>query len=170
MSKKIVIFIFFVYQTVLIGAEPILATLNNIDSNEIQKFKIAQKSFYCRPYGVTSIDKLYSNSQNNSSCKKSIESFYKKNPYSKYFALKILKTKQMYHIEHKNDSCIVYAKGAKSYSELLLERGLAVIKPLFKDEEFSSSFKKAQARAKSSKLGIWKSNLLIECTAESYVE
>ena len=166
MSKKIVIYIFFVYQTVLIGEEHILATLRNIDSNEIQKFKIAQNSFYCKPYGVISIDKLYANSSNASSCQRSIDVFYKKNPYSRYFAQNLLKIKQTYHIEYKNDSCVVYAKGAKTYSELLLESGLAVMKPLFKDEEFSSSFKKAQVRAKSSKLGMWKNNLLIDCTAE----
>jgi len=168
MLKKIVFFIFFVYQIALIAEEPILVKLENIDSNEIQKFQIAQSSFYCKAYGVISIDTLYANSTDNSSCKKSVVAFYKKNPYSKYFAQNILKIKQMYHIEFKKNSCIVYAQGAKSYSELLLESGLAVVKPLFKDEEFSAKFKKAESRAKGAKLGMWKSNLLIECTVERY--
>jgi len=156
------------YQTVLIAEEPLLATLNNINSIEIQKFKIAQNSFYCRPYGVISIDKLYASSLKDSSCKESVEILYKKNPNLRYFTQNILKIKQMYHIEYKKESCIIYAKGAKSYSELLLENGLAVIKPLFIDEEFSSSFQKAENRAKSSKLGIWKSDLLTQCIAELY--
>ena len=170
MFKIIVILIFFIYKIVLIAEEPILATLSNIPSNEIQKFKIAQNSFYCKPYGVISIDRLYANSLADSSCKKSIDNFYKINPNSRYFALNLLKIKQMYHIEFKNDSCIIYSNGGISYSETLLENGLATLKAQLKDEEFGASFKKAQERAKHSKIGIWKDDLLVNCRGEAYRE
>ena len=74
----------------------------------------------------------------------------------------------MYHIEFKNQECILYALGEKTLSELLLENGLAVCKPIFRDEEFKYLFYKAQLKAKTNKYGMWKENFINDCIAELY--
>lgn len=58
--------------------EPMMAILQNVISNEMQKFTFGNYSFVCEAYGVVSLEKLYEKSQNNSTCQESIKSFYKK--------------------------------------------------------------------------------------------
>lgn len=99
-------------------------------------------------------------------CKKSIEQFYTQNPESEYFALNILKVKQMYHLEFHENSCTLFAKGEKSLSELLLENGLALVKPNFRDEIYTTIYKKAQKKARFLKKGLWSENIANECVVE----
>ena len=72
----------------------------------------------------------------------------------------------MYHIEFRESKCLIYAQGQKTLSEFLLEKGLAMNKPAFKDEEFRYSFEKAQANAKFLKLGMWNEPVEKECAKE----
>ena len=116
--------------------EPILAMLLNVNSNELQKFGIGNYNFYCIPYGITTLESLLAKSENESSCKKSIEMFYKKHPNLKYYSLKLLKLKQEYHVDFKNTKCILYAKGQMTLSELLVKEGLALLNPSFEYIEF----------------------------------
>jgi len=163
MRKLIIIFIFL---TNIYGMEPILAILHSIDSNEIQEFNIGNYNFYCQPYGVVAVESLHRRSSSNSRCQKSINEFYKKKTNLKYFTNNILYLKQRYHISFKDAKCILYAKGDVSLSELLLKQGLAVLKPLFKDEEFIYRFKISQQQARINKNGIWGTNIRKECISE----
>ena len=152
----------------LSAKEPTLAILENVVSNEVQKFKISQYSFYCRPYAIVTLDKLYASSSLNSICKKSIESFYIKNPEAQYFSLNKLRVKQMYHLEFKDQRCLLFAQGERTLSELLLENGLGILKPLFEDKEYSYIFKNSQQKAKSLRRGLWSENIIRECIVELY--
>ena len=156
------------FSTLLFSKEPLIATLNSVHSNEIQQFNIGKSNFYCRPYGIVSIEKLYLNSAFDSTCKREIKDFYLKNPQSKYFANSIFKVKQSYHIEFKENSCVIYTHGGKSYAEVLISNGLATRKILFNDKEFKGSFIKAQERAKRAKLGLWNNKIVRECIVELY--
>ena len=157
------------FMNVLLSAkEPTVVILDNVISNEVQEFRIGEYSFRCIPYGVLSLERLYSNSKLTSRCQKSIYDFYKKYPDLKYYAQRILKREQMYHVEFKNQECILYASGEKTFSELLLENGLAVINPMFRDEEFKYVFNKAQLNAKMNKYGMFKENIINNCIVELY--
>lgn len=169
MRKSIYFFLVaFLLHTSLYAKEPTMAILRDITTNAVQKFSIEQYSFYCQPYGVISLDKLYENSKMDSKCKQSIKNFYKKNPNLEYFTMELLKVGQMYHLEFKDKECVIYAKGQRTLSEILLSEGLAVNKPIFKDEEFKFLFERAQTNAKLLEKGIWGEKVLKDCIAELY--
>ena len=159
---------FFIFLTSLYATEPTLAKLVNIDSNNVQKYSIGNYTFYCRPYGVLTLDKLYDVSGLKSKCKEKIKVYYSQHPQDYYFAQNLFKRGQWYHIEFKKNTCVVYAQGQYTYSELLLEKGLAVRKPSFTDREFKASFYKAQNIAKDTNKGIWKDDITQNCIAEIY--
>ena len=148
--------------------EPTLAKLNSVFSNGIVKFSISQNTFICRTYGVITVDELYMKAQKGSTCKKSIDKFYRKNPLLKYYTASLLKLNQYYHVEFKNNRCIIYAKGLNTLSEILLIHGLGVKKVTFDDEEFKYNFLQAQEDAKENNLGMHKNKIPDKCIEEIY--
>jgi len=153
--------------SVLLAKEPNLAILQSVVSNDTQKFSQGKSHFVCKPYGVVTLEQLYNASTIDSLCRKSVDGFYAQDPNMRYFSLRLLKPMQTYHVEFQNKSCVLYAKGEKTLSELLLAEGLAFIKPAFDDEVFNAVFFKAQMTAKLSKKGLWRENILKECMVES---
>ncbi|MBL0708405.1 MAG: thermonuclease family protein [Sulfurimonas sp.] len=150
------------------ASEIVLARLENTISNEKQRYGLRNYTFECKVYGILTLETLYYRSKIGSICRKNIDAFYKKYPKKRYFADTTLKYKQLYHIENKKDGCIVYAKGQRSLSELLIEEGLAVKKPFFHDEEFRYYFTAVQRKAKMQKKGLWSVNIFNDCIAEQY--
>jgi hypothetical protein len=116
--------------------------------------------FVCRPYGVVTLEELYYKADNNSSCQKNIQNFFKKNPLEGYFSENLLKLRQLYHTEFRNTKCILYAKGKLSLSELILKNGLGLKEPNFDDKEFNHLFRNAQAYAKQNKIGLFEDGLI----------
>lgn len=169
MAKKIFIFtLLSVFSISIYAKEPTLAFLNKVISNELQQYRIGRNSFYCKPYGVVTVDELYKNATMDSICKKSIEDFYVKNPEEKYFYTQLFKLEQMYHIEFKNNECLVFVQGQKSLSEVLLENGLAFEEFMLRDKEYSFSFSQAQKRARYEKKGLWGTKLMRSCIMQLY--
>jgi hypothetical protein len=161
-------FIFFLFTPFVLANEPTLAKMVSVDSNELQKLSIANYSFYCRPYGVITLDRLYKRSELNSGCKAKIKSYYQHNPQDLYFAESLFKKGQWYHLEFKQNSCVIYAQGEYTFSELLLKKGLAVREPQFSEREFKASFYKAQKVGRTNERGVWKDDVLKNCLAEIY--
>lgn len=157
------IYFYILLITALDAKEPLLTTLVNVVSNGTQQLSVGDYSFFCVPYGILTLEKLYNNSKINSTCQKKVQNFYIKHPYLEYYSSSILYTQQMYHIEFKGKECVLYAKGQKILSEILLEEGLAVKQPLFEDEEFKYLFFKAQSRARMNKKGLWEEDILSAC-------
>ena len=170
MQKMVKIFILVLFFTnSLMAKEPFIAILVNIESNDLQQFTKSNYKFSCYQYGVLSIDELYRKSGFDSSCKESIKGFYNKQKDLKYYTHSKMKVMQAYSIDLKdNNRCIVYASGGKSLSESLLEEGLAVLKPGFKDEELGSYFHKSQLKAKMQRKGVWRDNITKECISDIY--
>lgn len=166
---RIILLFYFLFST-LHAKEPIMALLVSIPANDIQTMNIAQNSFVCEPYGVVSIEELYRDTITNEVCKESIEKLYKKQPYLRYFTSNRLYKKQLYHLEFKEEKCILYAQGQKTLSELLLRNGLAFVKPFFNNPEFYHSFINAQNNARMEELGMWSEELIINCMASIYKE
>ncbi len=163
--KTILIFIF----TYAIYAEPIqIAQLQKIYSNDLQQFSIGMYSFSCQPYGVITLEEILANKDLLSTCKQKIENYLTQNPVQENFIQMSLHLRQGYHVEFKESRCIVYAYGQKTISEALLERGLAVNKHNFKDDEFRYLYQSAQTRAKNKKIGIWSDMNLQTCVTSIY--
>ncbi len=156
--------------TMLNAKEPTLVLLDSVLSNGVQKFTLGNYNFYSQVYGVLTLESLYENASLNENCKKSLKTFYKKNPMLEHFSSHILKVTQMYHIDFKNAYSVLYVRGEKTLAELLLEKGLAVVKPLFNDDEFIYTYNKAQLSAKVSKKGIWQESTIIQCVNALYKE
>jgi len=162
--KKTTFLIISMFMYISLNAkEPFLAILLNVTSNGTQNFNYGNYDFYCEQYGTITIEDIYNKAASKSICRKKIEAFYKKNPDLKYFSSQILYKQQRYHIEFKNQKCVLYVKGQVSLSELLLKEGLAVQKPNFKDEEFEYDFYKSQQKAKNLKKGLWKDKIYENC-------
>ncbi len=152
----------------LSAEEPIVAKYESAISNETQRFSIGTYSFLCKPYGVITLESLYSNPSTNSICKQNIQRFFIRNPLDVFFAQKYLFTEQYYHIVFKKEWCVVYLKGRTTLSELLLKHGLGIIQPNFRDKEFMSLFNGAQRSAKDLKIGLWRDNIVKNCLGEIY--
>jgi len=73
---------------------------------------------------------------------------------------------QRYHIGFKKTLCILYSNGQLTWSENLLKRGAAILKPRFNDEEFVHSFQQAEFSAKTKKDGLWASDIQKNCISE----
>jgi len=161
---KLILLFFIIFS--LNAKEPILARLTNVVANDIQRFSIGNSSFICEVYGVVSIEKVLRDKSSNSICVNSLIDFYKKNAQLQYFTNQILEPQQRYSIEFKKDKCIIYAKGQKTLSEILLEEGLATVELGFKDKEYRYAFKKAQIRARVAKKGMWSNSIRQKCLAD----
>ncbi|MDD3835982.1 MAG: thermonuclease family protein [Sulfurimonas sp.] len=149
--------------------EPLLGILTSVHSNETQSFNISKFNLTCNPYGVLTLERLYEISEDNTVCKEMIINIYAKYPDLRYFAQRLLKVQQRYHIRPKErGECVLYAKGQMTLSELLLAKGLAIVRPLFDDEEFKDDFNRAQRRARLDKKGLWAEDIFEICAAKLY--
>ena len=169
MDKKINIFLLvLLFSQFLMAKEPTMALLIDIESNDVQHFKIGNYPFTCKPYGVLGIDELHKQSSINSTCKNAIKKFYSKRKDLMYYTMRKLHVMQMYSVKFKNNRCIVNVSGEKSLAEYLLQEGLALRKPFARDEEYDYYFEKYQTEARVAKKGIWKENIIRECVANIY--
>jgi len=159
---------FFICIPFFLQAEPFVAKLEHAYSNTEFLFQNKTQRFTCKPYGVITLEDLYFSPLAKKGCKSAIREFYKKHPDLEYLFLDVLKTQQRYHIVFRKNRCIIYAQGENTYSELLLHRGLAQIKPFFQDTEFLYSFKNAQKNAQLQKRGLWEGTLSVECKSALY--
>jgi len=170
MLKKIQILISLTFLSFTLEAkEPLLGILTSVNSNNIQSFNISKYNLTCKAYGILTLEKLYEISEDNTVCREKIESIYAKYPDLKYFAQRLLKLQQRYHIVPKGKAeCVLYAKGQMTLSELLLAKGLALVNPLFDDEEFRDDFNAAQRKAMLEKKGLWMEEIFDICAAKLY--
>ncbi len=165
MLKAFIIIILF---TQLFAKNIIIGQLISVFSNTLQIFKIQQKNIQCLPYGILTLDEIMRYKKINIVCKKEINTYFIHHPYRQYFSLRHLSVRGFYTLILKNKQCLIYAKGQKSLSELLLQNGLAIINPRFNDNEFKDEFLQAQNYAKYHKLGIWSNNILMICALGMY--
>lgn len=167
---KKIIFAFVVLLSHLYSEEPQLSQyMQSIDNSDII-FKYQQNQFHCYPYGVFTFEKLLENKKAIAECKESVKKFYKKVPQAKSFARVHYELYQFYHLEKMKNQCIIYSNGTKSYSEVLLENGYALLDQNLNDEVWKFKFYRAQKRAEILKKGVWKEEyfLLKECLKNIY--
>jgi len=143
-----------------------IALLLEIKNNSLLYFSIKNREHLCIPYGIITFDILQYKSKDNALCQKALLEYYDKYPKDKNFAKKHFHTQQYYNIEKKKSSCIIYAKGKKSYSSILLEKGLAIVPTHFKDKIFEYKYRKIENEAKISQKGLWSNPILRNCISQ----
>ena len=149
------------------GSNPVTMTLESILSNEMFLFRYANERYTCKVYGIWGLEKIYRNKTLNATCKRALEEFILHNPKDVHMARYVLHLQQRYRLEYKKGgSCVLYFNSPKSFSEVLLEHGLALLKPAFSDREFLYRFRSAQSIAQTQKRGIWSTPLLRSCISE----
>lgn len=170
MFKNFLIFFIFISFSSLDAKEPFLAILKSVPSNDTQIFTLQKATFTCQPYGVVTLEELYARAGENSQCYEAIIKFYKKNAKLQYYSEDIFHTMQRYHVQMKENRCIIYASGQITLAELLLKNGLAILKPFFKDDEFRFVYRRAQQIAREEKRGMYKDAIVSKCITELYKE
>jgi len=142
-------------------AEPTLGILKAVLSNNVMRFSIDAQPFTCKNYGIVTLDEIQG-LQN--TCNKLWVDFQHKQPYSRYATQQFLKRYQQYHLEIlPNNRCLVYAKGKKTLSELLLEQGVAIREHTARNRFVDFKLKRAVRRARNRKRGIYAMPLLRSC-------
>jgi hypothetical protein len=164
--NKILAMFFIFFLSFVDAKEPFLAMLKEVYTNDLQTFGYKESSFVCKPYGVLTLEELYEQSGSTPACKRAIDEFYIQHPSLKYLAEIKLHKGQLYHILFRKEECIIYLKGQMSYSELLLQKGVAMKNRDFNDKEFRSVFYDAQESARIEKKGLWGSDIFGKCASE----
>ncbi|MDH4944181.1 hypothetical protein [Sulfurimonas sp. C5] len=144
--------------------EPTMLMLKGNLSNALQEFQVLPDySFQCKPYGITTVDELLNSKKTTKECKNVLKKFYVQNPELYNLHYHVLHRKSFYHLEYENKSCIIYAKGELTYSEILLKEGAALIQKDLKNEVFEPRFQSAQRSAELRKKGIFKDPNVLRC-------
>lgn len=155
---------------VLQAQEPAIFMLHDIYDNTIQRFSLQNKtSLMCKPYGVRTLDEIFQAKKTSEFCRKKMQNFYEHHPKARFFVHTVMRERAFYHVETKKDGrCIVSVRGLRSYSEMLLNDGLAVVEKQFRDKEFRYRFEDAVKAAKSLKKGIYSDNAVFQCVLSNY--
>ncbi len=144
--------------------EPTMLMLKGNISNALQEFQaLPDYSFKCKPYGIITVDELLTSTKTSKECKAILKKFYLKHPNLYNLHYRYLHRKSFYHVQYEENSCIVYAKGELTYSEMLLKEGVALIHKNFKNEIFEARYQSAQKSAELRKKGIFKDSNTLQC-------
>jgi hypothetical protein len=161
------LFPFFLLIPLLYAKEPTIMLLDHIYYNDLYMFHKAKERYLCQPYGVLSLDILIRQQEKlTTTCKTALQKLLQSQPMLLYFAKKKLLTEQSYRVELLQKGCVIFSKGGKTFSEELLENGIAIIDPTLKDEEYFWYFTNALNNAKNRKKGIWQNTQVKTCILE----
>ncbi len=150
------------------ATEPKIMILDRIHNNGEYTFRYRQSLYVCKPYGVWTLDMVYTKQGMGKVCKKALKRFIISNPKLHNFAKYRLHREQSYHVERKKNGCVIFLAGKKTFSEELLSAGLAIKEPFFNDEECNVYFHHATQNAKLHRRGIWQDIRLQNCIAEFF--
>ncbi len=142
--------------------------LDTVYANDSYLFRFKEARYFCRPYGVWTIDKVIRNNHITSVCKKALDEFVLHNPKLHYYAWYTMHREEGYRVEFRNNECIIYLGSKETFSEALLKAGIAIEQSRLRDEEFRYRFYQAVQAAKMSKRGIWSDTKLQRCMSEFF--
>lgn len=131
-----------------------IALLTSIKSNASVALLDHNIPVTCEPFGVIPLEIMTANAASPELCRSEIQSFYRSNPHLKHFAREHLDIQQSYHYETVEKKCILYANAQESYSEMLLNEGLAVVDPKMNNKEWNEKFKRAEKGANIHQSGL----------------
>ena len=138
-----------------LAAEPLTARLEGIVDSGRLLMRGSEGSFECRPYGVLTYERVAESQKIPPECREAIDRFRENDPEAAFAVGRWLRPMQYYRIEWKEGMCLLYDASRVTYSQRLLERGLALISPRFSDREWGFRFRRAQEAARINRRGVW---------------
>jgi len=145
------------------GAPPVTVRLLGILENGALTVQHSQAVSTCIPYGVITLEGLAAEAALKEACRQRINDYFRQAPEDADFGSRQLKPQQFYRIERRETGCILYARGRRSYAELLLESGLALVREGFDDALWYARYQRAQEGARRHRRGIWSDPYWAEC-------
>lgn len=155
--------VFFCFVTSL-HADIMLRQLISIENNSAMLLLDHNSPIRCEPHGIKTIEWLIRDAKSVGECQKSVDAFYLSHPHERLYAQEHLHLHQTYPYEKRNNRCILYGNGPESYSEMLLNEGLAVLDETYDDKEWNERLKRAFTRGQKKKEGLQESDILQKCS------
>jgi hypothetical protein len=166
MCKKETLFLFLM---VLIGfsislnAKIMLGQMHGIENNSEMTLLDNNNPVKCEPHGIKTLEWMIRDAATPAECQKSVDAFYISHPHERLYAQEHLHLYQTYHYEKSETGCILYTNGPESYSEMLLNEGLAIVDDKYNNSEWNVKLKRALLRGQSKKERIFESDILQKC-------
>ncbi len=108
----------------------------------------------CKPLGIVVLEEMATEASEPEQCRAAIRSYFTAHPHDQYFGREHLHKEQSYHYDLVGGGCILYANATQSYSEMVLEQGLALPDPDFNHIEWNKRFQRALKGAETNKRGL----------------
>lgn len=140
-----------------------LGQMKTIENNAAMTLLDNNHPVKCEPHGIKTLEWLIRDAASSAECQKSVDAFYYSHPHERLYAQEHLHLYQTYHYEKNDNGCILYANGPESYSEMLLNEGLAIIDEKYDNSEWNAKLKRALLRGKSKKESIHDTDILEKC-------
>jgi len=140
-----------------------IAILTSVKNNSRLELLDRNVPVQCEPFGIITLETMSQNGASPEECRNRIQAFYTAYPHYRHFACEHLYPQQSYHYEKIDTKCIVYAHSQETYSEMLLNEGLAIVDPNFEQKEWNVRLKRAEKGAQRRKQGLYDSEIPLYC-------
>lgn len=149
--------------SISLHGEIMLGNMKSIENNSAMTLLDHNIPIRCEPFGIKTLEWMVRDAASSAECQKSVDTFYLSHPHEKLYAQEHLHLYQRYHYEKDNQGCVLYANGPESYSEMLLNEGLATIDEGYNNREWNAKLQKALLRGKKKQESIHQSDILQKC-------
>lgn len=140
-----------------------LGQLTGIENNSAMTLLNNNTPVRCEPHGIKTLEWLIRDAATPDECQKSVDAFYNTHPHERLYAQEHLHLYQTYHYEKSDKGCILYANGPESYSEMLLNEGLANLDQKYNESEWNEKLRRAFQRGKKKRERIHDTDILEKC-------
>ncbi|MDQ1299011.1 MAG: hypothetical protein QG558_1550 [Campylobacterota bacterium] len=154
--------VFFCF-SISLNAKIMLGKMSSIENNSAMTLLDNNKPVKCEPHGIKTLEGMIRDAATPTECQKRVDAFYYTHPHERLYAQEHLHLHQTYHYEKSDKGCILYANGPESYSEMLLNEGLAVVDEKYNNSEWNEKLKRALLRGQKKKERIHDSDILQKC-------
>lgn len=129
-------------------------------------FKKGSISIFCNAHGTYTMTQFLFDEKVDGECKKELQKLtpHIQRRYGRYLNQK-LHLEQTYHLRSIDNQCVLFFNDNKTYSQTMVEYGLAIVKKGFQSEDkwFEYRLNRAQKLAQREKRGIWSTPFLATC-------
>jgi len=140
-----------------------IGLLLEVKNNSLLYFSVNNQDELCVPYGVVTFEMLRHKNHDATLCQKRLNHYFEMHPKDAFLAREHFHLQQQYHIEKRDDRCMIYAQGKKRYAQILLEKGLAIVPVDFEDKSVAVQYRRIQSEAQREKKGLWSDAILRNC-------
>lgn len=162
-ETQIIFYVVFFCFSISLNAKIMLGLMSGIESNSAMTLLDNNIPVRCEPHGIKTLEWMIRDAATPGQCQKSVDAFYYKHPHERLYAQEHLHLHQTYHYEKEEKGCILYANGPESYSEMLLNEGLATVDEKYNNREWNERLKRALIRGQTKKESIHGSDILQKC-------